>query len=414
MPLDLKKVITQLTSLENQNTLDIAKNRIVSTYNLLQDAFNNQQKLLTKLIETRSNEKANFFFAIPELEEENISSLIPCDKNFSQPHIVVATDGSQINPSAHEFTNAFLINIGLTAIPYFNRNIPVLLNSEPHIYNSIEDINPLASEKRNFYDNVHEEDLVAYERTLQEVELLVKLAKKYTNHKLPIIALLDGTLIHWHIEKFNNAFIEHFIKRFTDALLELKSLNIPVASFLSNSRANDLINMLRIYKCPYDSVDCKKHCSDIVAKNLPCNPILDYKPIFDRKLVGKYFTDKTAEAGTRTVLFKSNSKILNHYNNELKILFFYINTGTEIARVEIPSYVAQDENLLTLLHNTIYLQCKVGFGYPVTLSESHLQAIVNRNDGQIFYELLKKELLKRKQTPITLSAKEFKKRISFV
>ena len=161
MPLDLKKVITQLTSLENQNTLDIAKNRIVSTYNLLQDAFNNQQKLLTKLIETRSNEKANFFFAIPELEEENISSLIPCDKNFSQPHIVVATDGSQINPSAHEFTNAFLINIGLTAIPYFNRNIPVLLNSEPHIYNSIEDINPLASEKRNFYDNVHEEDLVA-------------------------------------------------------------------------------------------------------------------------------------------------------------------------------------------------------------------------------------------------------------
>jgi hypothetical protein len=208
--------------------------------------------------------------------------------------------------------------------------------------------------------------------------------------------------------------MENFIKRFSDAMHELKSLRIPVASLLSNSRSNDLINMLKIYKCPYESVDCKKHCGSLDSRDLPCNPCQDYAPVLDRRLIEKYFNAQTTKPGTRTILFKSNSKILNYYPDDLKVSFFYMNTGSEIARVEIPSYVANDKSLLDLTHNTVSLQCKAGFGYPITLSEAHLQAVVNKADRQVFYDLIKEQLLKGKQVPVRLSNKELKKRISFV
>lgn len=410
MPLDLRKVITQLKNLEGQESRDLKQERLDSTFKLFKQACENQKILISKLVETQSAEGANFFFASPLLtENSSISELIKPDKEFSTPHITIATDGSQINPSSHEFTSASLINIGLVSIPYFNKNIPVELSSEPVTYNDMEEVNPLA-----YRENVLDEDLISYERTLKEIEELVKLAKRNVHHKVPIIALLDGTLIHWHIEKFTNKFVEHFITRFSNALLELKALGIPVASVLSNSRSNDLINMLRIFKCPYESVDCKKHCSGIDSRNLSCNPSLDYKPVLDRRLMEKFFTNQKTEAGARTILFKSNSKILNYYPGDLKVSFFYIDSGAEIARVELPSYVANDSKMLELLHNVITLQCKVGFGYPVTLSEAHLQAVVTKTDRQMFYDLVKRQVLEKTKMPVKLSNKELRKRVSFV
>ncbi len=408
MPLDLKKVIVQLKNIENNDVQNLNKNRLDSTFKLLELALNNQETLKAKLYETQESKKSNFFFALPD-SSDKLDQIISCNESFSQPHITVATDGSQINPSAHEITGSFLINIGLIGIPYFAKDIPVNLSSEPTIYNSQEEISPKIAN-----ENMQEDDLISYERTLKEIEELVKLAKTYTKYNLPVVALLDGTLIHWHIERFSNYFIENFIKRFSDAMHELKTLHIPVASFLSNSRSNDLINMLRIYKCPYESVDCKKYCTNLDSRNLPCNPCSDYSPVLDRRLIERFFTDKKAKSGTRTVLFKSNSKILNYYPDDLKVSFFYMNTGSEIARVEIPSYVANDKGLLDLTHNAIALQCKVGFGYPVTLSEAHLQAVVNKTDRQVFYDLIKEQLLKGKQSPVRLSSKELKKRVSFV
>ncbi len=411
MPLDLKKVITQIKNLENQDLREENHNRLESTYKLFEIAKGNYEKLITRLTETKSLSGANFYFAIPELlsKEETLDTLHNSKENFSTPHITIATDGSQINPSAHEFSGASLINIGFVGIPYFDSSIPVTLSSEPTVYNSLDKIFQSTSS-----DFVQDEDLIAYERTLKELEELVKLAKQYSSYKLPIVALVDGTLIHWHIDKFPNIYIQQFIKRFSDSILELKSMDIPVVSFLSNSRSNELINMLRIFKCPFEPVNCKKHCSNVESKNLPCNPTLEYKPVFDRRLIEKCFAIEKAGMGTRTILFKSNSVILNHHPGELKIYFFYINTGTEIARVELPAYIVNNKKLLDLTHNAIALQCKAGFGYPITLSEAHLLAVVNKTDRQVFYNLLKEQMLSKKDTKVRLSNKELKKRISFV
>lgn len=410
MPLDFRKVLHQIKKLENLEQKNSLEARLDSTYTQFLNADKNLEMLLKRLAETNSTSKANFTFATPKLEKgESLHTLINPENNFTKSHITLGSDGSQIFSFAHEVSGASLINIGMIAIPYYEKNTPVFMSSEPTVYNSTEDINPAISEER-----ISDEDLISYERTLKEVEGLVMLAKTYSKYKLPMVALLDGTLIHWHIERFNSAFIEQFIKRYSNAIIELKNLGVPVASLISNSRSNDIINMLKIYKCPYDSVDCKKHCASILSKDLPCNPLPDYKTVLDRRTVERLFIEKKCSSGTRTVLFKSNSNILNFYPEEIKVFFFYISTGTEVARVELPHYVASDKSLLNLLHNAISIQCKVGFGYPVVLSEAHNQAVVNKKDRQIFYDLIKEHSLANKLGQIKLSTKELKKRISFV
>ncbi len=406
MPINLKKVITQIKNLESQDSRKENKARLEETYKLFEKAKAENKKLLDKIYETESNNKAGFYFAIPDTDEE-FGTIFPCDKDFRNPHIVIATDGSQINPSSHEFTPACLINTGLIAIPYFKKDIPVTLNSEPVTYSSTEELN------QKGFEGIQEEDLISYERTLKEIEELVKLVKSYKAYNIPTLALLDGTLIHWHIDKFNNCFIESFIKRYSSAMEELKALNIPVISFLSNSRSNDLINMLKIYNCKFDTVDCRKNCSSYTSKDLPCNPTINYKPVFDRKLIEHYFINIKTTPGSRTSLFKSNSKILDLYNDDLKIYFFYINTGTEIARVELPKYVAKNKELLSFVQNAITLQCKVGFGYPIALSEAHHQAVVTKKDREVFYDLIRNQNVKSNQK-VLISNKELRKRISFV
>ena len=56
--------------------------------------------------------------------------------------------------------------------------------------------------------------------------------------------------------------------------------------------------------------------------------------------------------------------------------------------------VAQDEELLNLIHSTIFDQCRKGRGYPVVLSESHEQAVVRTTDRDVFYTFLRDAFVK--------------------
>ena len=60
--------------------------------------------------------------------------------------------------------------------------------------------------------------------------------------------------------------------------------------------------------------------------------------------------------------------------------------------MEVPRWVVQDENLLSLSHSLILDQCRRGQGYPVAISEAHEQAVLNGQDRQIFKDLLIRSL----------------------
>ena len=83
--------------------------------------------------------------------------------------------------------------------------------------------------------------------------------------------------------------------------------------------------------------------------------------------------------------------------------------GNEIGRVEIPAWVAWDEQLVDVVAQTMIDQCIKGHGYPVVLAEAHEQAVVKGPDRDFFYHLLHKIGMERHVRPV-LSQKVIKKR----
>ena len=68
--------------------------------------------------------------------------------------------------------------------------------------------------------------------------------------------------------------------------------------------------------------------------------------------------------------------------------FYYLNGGAEIARVEVPDWLAEDPELLALGHAMLVKQCQLGLGYPVAISEAHEQAVITSHDREEFRRLI--------------------------
>ena len=117
--------------------------------------------------------------------------------------------------------------------------------------------------------------------------------------------------------------------------------------------------------------------------------------------------------GERSALFISPSKIVKEHYGDHAVYFFYMRNGDEIARIEVPQWVAVDKDLLELTHRLVYDQCKRGQGYPAALSEAHEQAVVTTRDRENFWELVESTLIEGHMDN-TSSAKSTSKRTRWI
>ncbi|HIC70299.1 MAG TPA: hypothetical protein EYO90_12345, partial [Candidatus Latescibacteria bacterium] len=85
----------------------------------------------------------------------------------------------------------------------------------------------------------------------------------------------------------------------------------------------------------------------------------------------------------------------------------------EIARVEVPKWVAEDPPLLDLVHAVVCDQADKGQGYPVSLSEAHEKAVVRGADRESFYHYLR-EAFVRHDIDARVSCKSRRKRHAVV
>jgi hypothetical protein len=107
-------------------------------------------------------------------------------------------------------------------------------------------------------------------------------------------------------------------------------------------------------------------------------------------------------------VFESTSRVLADYGPH-QIFFFYVHAGDEVGRVEVPRYVAEDDELLDLVHATIVDQAAKGGGYPVSLSEAHERAVVRGSEREGFYRHLE-EVFVRNDIGVVASRKSLRKR----
>ena len=94
-------------------------------------------------------------------------------------------------------------------------------------------------------------------------------------------------------------------------------------------------------------------------------------------------------------------------------MFFYVNTGDEIARVEIPAWVAKDKANVDLIHSLILDQCNKGPTYPIVLMEAHEQAVISTKDRAYFLNLMESSMESKGITFYT-SQKDRSKRLRWL
>ncbi|MBC7473953.1 MAG: DNA double-strand break repair nuclease NurA, partial [Candidatus Sericytochromatia bacterium] len=294
----------------------------------------------------------------------------------------------------HEIAICYLINVGLIMYTY-GTGEKAIQESEPFLYENDEDFSPASKKTPSNFS----EEVIAVKRMLAEMRELANLCRRAKERGHPTIAMVDGTLITWNItnQMWPEEYQMKILDKFLSILDEIKSLGVPVCGYISNSRRNDFINLLRVQICPYQEVDCEKTCSEKEA----CDEIV---PLYDRQIWLNQL-----KAGQRSPIFASSAKILEKYKDH-QICFFYLHVGKdEIARIEIPRWVADREEYMDLVHYITYDQVQKGMGYPIAIQEAHNQAVVKGPDRSQFYAMLSRRMVSN-NLRVSLSNKELRKR----
>jgi len=305
---------------------------------------------------------------------------------------VVASDGSQIYPDRHVEPTYFLLNVSTIAFQYGTTESP-RLDATPEL-RFRQDLDALFDDVLGSMST----DLVSALRDEMELDHLLTGAKEAHVSGRPLVALADGTLIRWMIRGMRNQAVEdELIRRYTERLTDFQTQGLPLASYISMPGNTELVNLLRFYR---GELQIEEDWIDDETPTL--------RGLLDRTVVGRIL-----DRGERTVLFRSASHILEDYPEGQRICYFYLKVpaGThrdEVARVELPQWVAETDGAVDLLHTTILDDCRKGDGYPVALSEAHERAVIRAPERESFFRLMERRL-RNAGLPTTGSQKRLSK-----
>lgn len=318
---------------------------------------------------------------------------------------VCAADGSFVLPSRHSPARYYLINTGTVRLQYGD-NPRAEIASQPKLFYRDEDLHVPDVVSRIPVNGTN----IGPRRAAEELMAATSIVDQSDANA---VVLQDGTLILWALETLPDAVRDWTLPTFLQAMDELKDANVPLASYVSAPGSREILNMLRIAVCDYPPsgrpVNCD-HCRRTCFENgtKPACDILP--PVTDRYLFAEV---ADLQPGQRTTIYQSQSKILQQYGPEHWIHFFYVHTGIEIGRVEIPTWVANDPELVQRVHRVIYDQCQLGLGYPVALQESHEAAVLSVTDRRIIEDVIERELASH-GVVLTHTGKDLSKRVRAV
>jgi NurA domain len=312
----------------------------------------------------------------------------PLDERIAPPaalktYTALATDGAEIDPDRHGGSgDFFLINVGRVRIPYGQPHRDVELKSVSSLGFTEDDlfiVDPRDPRRQVPMRDRHLDAL----RTVEELRALADLgeAEAEQHADAPAVALVDGTLLFSVLEERPRDFLRtRFYSDFVAQLERLRNAGIPVAAYASRSRGVDLVNLFRAV-CGGTPLACDV-CSGAHACAL-------------RGLTDAHILGRNLARWERTGVFRVRSNVHDPYFGAHRAFFFLLHTGEEIARVEIPEWVARDRALLEHVHGVLVDQCLKGFGYPAVLARADDRAVISLSDRTVLDTLVRQELARR-------------------
>ncbi|MDH7486045.1 MAG: DNA double-strand break repair nuclease NurA [Anaerolineae bacterium] len=314
---------------------------------------------------------------------------LPCS-DFS----VVASDGSVIPPDRHSPLRFFVLNTGLARLTYGQR-------PDAHLWAR----SLFCAGEEDLYINAAgrripvEDARLGLRMALEELRALFEAAQEAPANG-PVLALRDGSLIFWALQNEEEAVVRHFLPPILDSLERFQKAGIPIVSYISYPGAQDVANSLRLLVCGKDPPHCGQCAEASTEERALCRALADFR---DQALFLRHL-----QPGQRSALFDSTSAILDRYG-EQRVQFFYLHTGEEIARLEVPQWAMQDETLRGFLHAAVADQCRRGRGYPQALIEAHEEAVIPSTEHRLVEQLVE-EALAAQGVVYVRSAKDRSKR----
>ncbi|MFZ6027049.1 MAG: DNA double-strand break repair nuclease NurA [Chloroflexota bacterium] len=305
--------------------------------------------------------------------------------------VLLAADGSQINPNPHDAVQYGLINVGIIQMAYGFPNAP-----SPTIRSEL------------FYDEALydlTESLVALRRDLAERRVLADLAEAavagaaaFGTAQPSVLAMTDGPLELWGAKDDDSAAeFGESLKDYLAALNRLQRLGAANAGYVDKPNANLVVRLLEVVQASGENLENIRH-------------FRPWRMITDRDL----YADLLAP-GERSAVFEMQSKSAEKYTGGLALRFFYLNVGRRempwLARVEIPAWVAEAPETLDALHAVLLDQCRtMGAGpYPYLLHRAHETAVVTHEEKAQITQMIVHELRRRGVTVGEMSHKQVAK-----
>ena len=296
-----------------------------------------------------------------------------------EEHRVLATDGSQIYPDAHQISDCYLLHLSSIDLRY-GENGAAQMAASPHFFyaDDADAWHVAASAGASSAGR----ELVDARRHVMELEALAHLME--TADETPTLGLGDG-IFDLRLSA-QMAWREHAQDANLQALDRLRACQQPIAGYIAASRAVDVVTALRVLRN-------EKHIEeDETSRALATLP--------DVRLF-----DELLETGARSGVWKSGrlgSSTRSDGNDGARhqTCFFYLKIDDgEVARLEFPIWVAQDSAWLERIHSLVLAQIACGDGYPIALMEAHEHAVVRASEREAFYLLLEELMRARGMTP---------------
>ncbi len=273
---------------------------------------------------------------------------------------VISVDGSQIVPDRHAPYVYYLINTG--GIVY-QHGTPVA----PQVFSTPELHFPKSHEldDSRFFNPTG----VSIERDQAEMNELARQTFENRHGDGPLLSIMDQRLLYVPIGEIAPQFKEKVIKEWQAGMKKIKDSGGLLVGYIDRPLKSSVMVMLHQIHPAWsaDEPDSLGH----------------WEGITDADLFGRLL-----RPGARSIVFAD----VSHANTRFKkagrdneICFFYLNTSDRedapnIARVDLPLWVAQDEIAVQTIHELIVDQCKILGRYPYVLTRADEMAVVGKQD----------------------------------
>jgi hypothetical protein len=372
MSIDYQQVIKKIreiavTAKQNDEQINVRNGQAIK----LLEANANQLQALQRKVEQAYENDPNLRCAIPASETLN-AAFIPPD--LPSQITLIAADGSQINPDRHAPVFFSLINVGAIVIEPGSGRAPDIFTFSDIKY----------GEELYGETGLIGEDLIALGRDLAERQKLLELAEQYP---APVIALTDGPVEIWGPKGGSSEAYRQTLDTHLVILSRLKERDVIPGGVVDKPGANLVVRLLEI---------AGMHVEELkdIRKKSPLRGVTDL-----------WLFQQLLQSGERSAVFGLQSSSRVHYKGDLALHFFYLNTSGDeqpnLVRVEIPAWVAQDENKLNMMHAALISQSRIlgARAYPYILHRAHEIAVVKFEDKQQVEQMLMLEL-RRNGVPV--------------